>query len=320
MTHPNTIGIDISKAHLDAYRLTDGACARFDNTPAGHKVLLAWIEAGTDRGDRGEPPRIVFEATGRYHRAVEIALARAGLAAVKVNPRNAKSFARALGRLAKTDTLDAAMLARMGAALDLDPTPARSEILNQLKDLQVARAALIKDRTAATNRAQGLTQPLLRRQIAARLKQIKQQIAQIDAAINSLIKTDPALARRFAILLSIPGVGAVSAAMLLIEMPELGALNEKQVASLAGTAPRTQQSGTWSGKAYVHGGRRHVRSAIYMCALVAARHNPDLAAKYKQLLGAGKAPKQALAALMRKLVILANSLLRDDRTWQPKHA
>jgi transposase len=307
-----TIGIDISKDHLDAHRLPGDGRRRFDNTPAGHKALVRWI------GER--PARVVYEPTGPYHRKLEVALAAAQMPIVKVNPRQAKRFADAIGQLAKTDRLDAAMLARMGALLGLEPRPVRTAILNDLKDLHLAREALVKDRTAAKNRAKSITLALIKRHNAARLKQIEEQLDAIDAAILALISADPALAPRFAILVSIPGVAAVTAAMLVTEMPELGRLDPKQAAALAGLAPIARQSGQWKGKAFVQGGRRQVRQALYMPALVAMRFNPDLKTKYEKLIAAGKAPKQAITAVMRKLVVLANALLKRGEAWKTKIA
>jgi transposase len=238
----------------------------------------------------------------------------------KVNPRQARRFAEATGNLAKTDALDAAMLTRMGAVLSLEARPVPSAIINDLRDLRTARNALIKDQVAAQTRAKAITLPLLKRQNAARLKQIEAQREAVDAEINALIQGDPDLAQRFAILCSIPGIAEVSAAMLLIEMPELGSLDEKQVAALAGLAPIARQSGNWKGKSFIRGGRQQVRQGLYMPALVAIRFNADLKAKYEQLIKAGKAPKQAITAVMRKLIILANALLKKGRKWQPRVA
>lgn len=307
-----TIGIDISKDHLDAHRLPGDERRRFPNTAAGHAALIGWI--GT------VPARVVYEPTGPYHRKLEVRLAGAGMPIVKVNPCRARRFAEGLGQLAKTDRLDAAMLARMGALLLLEPRPVRNAILNELKDLHMAREALVKDRTAAKNRAKALSLALLKRHNAARLKQIESQLAAVDAAIAELIASDPVMAERFAILRSIPGIAAVTAAMLVTEMPELGLLDGKQIASLAGLAPVARQSGQWKGKAFIQAGRAHVRQALYMPALVATRFNPDLKAKYDQLTAAGKAPKQAITAVMRKLIVLANALLKKGRTWQENPA
>ena len=300
-----TIGVDISKDYLDAHRMSDGASRRFANDNQGHQAFLKWLQ-----GDR-----VVYEPTGPYHRALERRLAAAGKALVKVNPRQARRFAEATGRLAKTDRLDAAMLARMGALLELEARPVRSPILNDLKDLHMAREALVKNRTAAKNRSKNLTLAILKRHNAEQLRQIERQIAAIETEIMALIKTHPDLASRFGILVSIPGVSAITAFALLIDMPELGTLENGQAASLAGLAPVARQSGNWSRRAFIRGGRANVRQALYMPALVAMRFNPDLRAKYDRLKAAGKAPKLAITAIMRNLIVLANALLRDGRKW-----
>lgn len=210
--------------------------------------------------------------------------------------------------------MDARLLARLGVALEPAPVAATGENLLQLRELVLARRALIRDRTAIKNRGKDLTLGLLKRQNAQRLRQIETQLAAIDAAIMALIEEDEALSRRHEILLSIPGISAVTAATLVVEMPELGA---RQVASLAGLAPITRQSGTWQGRAFIRGGRAQIRRALYMPALVAARFNPDLKATFDRLTSAGKPPKVAITAVMRKLLILANALLRDERKWRP---
>ena len=221
------IGIDISKDRLDAFRLSNRQHSGFGNDKAGFKALLKWI-------GEAEGSRIVYEPTGPYHRGMEEALAKAGHALVKVNPRQARRFAEAAGTQAKTDRVDAMLLARMGLALDLPPRPVRGELMNELRELHVARLALIKDRTAAGNRAGTASISLIRRQAKARLAIIEKQLAEIDKTIATLIAADPALAERLDILISIPGIGDVTACMLLIEMPELGTLEPKQAASLAG--------------------------------------------------------------------------------------
>ena len=307
-----TIGVDISKESLEAHRMDDGASRRFANDKAGHAALIAWIG--------GDGARVVFEPTGPYHRAFERALAKAGLPLVKVNPRQARRFAEATGKLAKTDRLDAALLARMGALLGLEARPVRGDILAGLKELHIAREALVKDRTAAKNRAKALTLALLKRQNAERLKQIERQIAAIEADIMACLDADPDLVRRFTILTSIPGVARLTAFALLIEMPELGTLEAGQAASLAGLAPVARQSGRWNGHARIRGGRASLRHALYMPALVATRFNPDMATKYAHLIGAGKPAKVALTAIMRKLIVLANALLKAKRQWTPKLA
>lgn len=307
------IGIDISKDRLDAFRLSDRKHKGFGNDKAGFKNLLRWI---------GNPEglRIVYDPTGPYHRAMEEALARASHALVKVNPRQARRFAEATGTQAKTDRVDAMLLARMGLALDLPPRPVRGELMNELRELHVARLALIKDRTATGNRTDKAVIGLIRRQAKARLAIIERQLVEIDETIAARIADDPELAGRLDILTSIPGIGAVTACMLLIEMPELGTLEPKQAASLAGLAPFTRRSGKWKGKEMIRGGRATLRSAIFMPALVAIRFNAALKCKYRQLIESGKAPKVAITAVMRKLVLLANALLRDGRKWVDRPA
>ena len=264
--------------------------------------------------------RVVFEPTGPYHGALERALAKAGLPVVKVNPRQVRRFAEATGKLAKTDRLDAALLARMGALLQLEARPVHDAAMAELKQLHIAREALIKDRTAAKNRSKSITMALLKRQNAERLKQIERQIAAIDAEIETRVQKDAELAGRFKILISIPGIARLTAFILLIEMPELGSMEPGQAASLSGLAPIARQSGRWTGKAFIRGGRANVRQALYMPALVAIRFNPDLKAKYGKLIEAGKPAKVAITAIMRKLIVMANALLKAGRSWIPKTA
>lgn len=308
-----TLGVDISKATLDVHLHPGGATARFANDGKGFTALIKWLA-------RFDPARIVYEPTGAYHRAFERRLLAAGFSLAKVNPRQARRFAEAIGTNAKTDAVDAAMLARFGAMVAPRALTASSQALDEMRDLQVARRALIKDRTAAQNRAHVRDLPLLKAQAADRLKQIARQIAAIDAALRARRDADPALKARFDILVSIPGLGEVTALALLVEMPELGELDNKCAASLAGLAPMARDSGQWKGKRFIRGGRAEARRALYMPALVATRFNPDLKAKYQALIDAGKAPKLAIIAVMRKLVILANALLRKGVTWTPKLA
>jgi transposase len=303
-----TIGIDISKATLDVHRLSDGAGVQFGNDKAGFRRLRAWLK-GHDIA------RIVYEPTGPYHRDFEVALQK-DFPLAKVNPLKARRFAQSLGTKAKTDAVDARMLAMMGDAFSLVPQPQVSAIQRDLKELNVTRLALVKDRARALNRQKNLTMALLKRQAKARIRQLKSQIAEVDAAIADLLESSPGTARATEIICSIPGLSKISAAALLIEAPELGTLSKKQIASLAGLAPVTRQSGQWCGKSFIQGGRKLLRDALYMPALVAMRHNPDLKAKYTTLIAAGKPAKVALVALMRKLIILVNTLIREDRIWQ----
>jgi len=303
----DTIGIDISKDTCDIHRLSDRRHERFGNDKAGLAALRRWIGKA--------PVRVVYEATGRYHRDLEAVLGAAGHDLVKVNPTRARRFAQAVSQGAKTDRVDAAMLARMGAVLELDAKPVRSETMHEIRELHIARRALNKDRTACRNRLEAARNKVVLAQLRARLRQVDSQPEQIGTELARLVAEDPALARRQEILRSIPGIGAVTAIAMIVEMPELGTMEPKEAASLSGLAPITRESGKWKGRSKFGGGRRGVRNALYMPALVAIRHDLHLAETYRKLVDAGKPAKLAIAAIMRKLVILANALVRDDRTW-----
>ena len=305
----HTVGIDISKAHLDAHRLADGHSAQFDNDPAGFRALIDWI---------GTPVECVaYEATGPYHRDLEEALSKAKLPLAKVNPWQARRFAEATGSRAKTDAVDARKLAQMAATLDPRRTPAPSKTQRRLQELQSARDALIRQRTALLNRRQQLREPFLKQQNQTQINMFERHLRAIDRKMQQLIAADEARARKLEILTSIPGIAATTAAGLLAEMPELGALSGKAAASLAGLAAVPRESGTWQGRAFIRGGRARARRLLYMPAVAAPRWNPDLAEVYRRLRERGKPGKVALVAVMRKLIVLANTLVRQDRTWLP---
>jgi transposase len=312
-TIAQSVGVDIAKDTLDVHLHPAGSHRQFGNDNNGRAALIAWLG-----GFR--VTRIAFEPTGAYHHAFERRLAEAGLPLVKVNPRRARRFAEAIGRHAKTDAVDAAMLARFAALLEPPVRPVVSATVDAMKELHGARRALVKDRVAACNRDHTHRSALLKRHATQRLRQIERQLAAIDAALYATLAADPALQARFDILVSIPGVGQATALAVLVEMPELGTLEHRCAASLAGLAPMARDSGQRSGKRFIRGGRSHLRQALHMPALVAVRFNPTMKAKYQALRAAGKAPKVALTAIMRKLLILANALLRDGRTWSPTPA
>ena len=308
----DTIGIDISKATLDIHRLSDGKMMSFSNCPAGFKEFSKFCA-------QTSVTRVVYEATGAYHSGLERALG-ALLPLVKVNPLQARRFAQAQGVRAKTDAVDAKMLAVMGNAFVLDPDEPATKLQHDLKELRAFRSGLIKDRTRIMSRQKTQTLSIICRQSKARLAQVDKHIAEIDVEVNRLIQSSDTMARSMKILRSIPGIGAVCASTILIEMPEIGRMDRKQVASLTGVAPMTRQSGKWRGKSFIQGGRKVVRNALYMPALVAMRFNPDLKVKYQAMIKTGKPPKVALTALMRKLIELANALIKADRKWEEKRA
>lgn len=306
---PITVGVDVSKAHLDAHELPSGRAERFDNNAVGITKLSRWISPDLDC--------LVYESTGVWHRALEEALAGT-LPLACVNAARARRFAQALGQEAKTDAVDAKVLAWMGAAMDLRRVEPRSQARRDLAELKTARDALTRDRTAVLHRRDQARHSLVKRQLKLRLEQIERQIKALNAEIGKLIAADDKLSRRSEILTSIPGVAEVTAAALIAEMPELGLIDAKAAASLAGLAPVTRESGKWKGRSFIRGGRARARRALYMSALTAITYNPDMARKYQDLRARGKPAKVALTAIMRKLIVLANALLEQDRLWSPR--
>lgn len=206
----------------------------------------------------------------------------------------------------------------MGSALQLEPTVAQPDVVADLRELLMFRRGLIKDRTATRTRLKTARQGVLRRFLAQRLAQVERQIVRIDATMQALIASDAGLTERLNILVSIPGISLVSATALLADMPELGSLSGKEAAALAGLAPISRQSGQWRGQEHIQGGRQSVRQVLFMPALSAIQHNSSAKAKFEDLVQAGKRRKVAVTAVMRKLIVLANALLRDGRKWGPE--
>lgn len=304
------VGCDVSKAYLDVYVHPSGERLRVANDPPGLAGLKRWL-------GRRAVGLVVLEATGKYHRLAQRSLTAAGFAVAVVNPLRARLFAEAAGTLAKTDRVDARMLALLGQALNPRAVAPAPESLEVLTELVRARSTAIAERTALGNRLGASTDGWLKAELRRRIKLVEGHIGRLMARIEAAIAADPGLSRRRAILVSIPGHGPTVAAELLAELPELGQLSTKAAASLAGLAPWPDSSGRRDGPRHIRGGRPQPRRALYMAALSAARCNPDLAAFYKRLRQAGKPAKLALTALMRKLVVLANTLLRNDRLWTP---
>lgn len=306
----HTVGVDVSKDYLEAYWAPVGEAKRFTNDAAGLRALIAWLDPRVER--------VAYEPSGPWHRAFEDALLEAGAPLYLVNPYQVRCYARATGQRTKTDPVDARVLASMAESIkDLRPLRARSQTQKDLVELRLAREGLMRDRTALLNRRSHLRQPLLKRLNQNRLLQIERQLRSIDQATRELVESDAELARRVEILTSIPGISELTATGLITYMPELGSLTGPAAASLAGLAPITRESGSWRGHSFIQGGRPQVRRLLFMPAMVASRYNPDLSRKYRSLRAAGKAPKVALTALMRKLIVLANVLLQQDRLWTP---
>ncbi len=299
------VGMDIAKATLDLHALTTPPQSRqFANSPAGHRALLRWLQALG-------PVHVVCEASGGYERPVVLALQRSALAISVINPRQARDFARAQGRLAKTDQLDAQVLAEFGQCLRPTATSAPSAAQRQLAELVARRQQVQQLRSAEHNRLEHATHPAVRRQVQRHRRALERQLEELDAWITELVQAEPVLAHKMARLCAVRGVGQITAVVLLATMPELGALNRGQAAALAGVAPFNRDSGPRRGHRLIGGGRAVARRALYMAALVAAFTNPRFKAFYQRLIAAGKAPKVALVAVMRKLIILLNQLLKN---------
>ncbi len=306
-------GIDVSKAWLDVYLHPIGQTFRFPNSKEGIEFLCLEL-AGTDVA------LAVVEATGKLHRLAHRMLGAAGYPVAVINPLRSRKFAEALGQLAKTDKIDARLLALYGTSLSPKATPVPARILAELQELVLARQALKADETMLKNRYGTAESKVLKRLLQRQLDVCARAVKELDAAIHALLERDPCLKRRYTILTSINGIGPVVAATLAACLSELGLLPAAKIAALAGVAPFDDDSGGRRGLRRIQGGRAPVRKALYMAAVSAVRCNPDLKAFYGRLRANGKQPKLALTAVMRKLTALANTLIREDRHWTPQHA
>jgi transposase len=296
-------GIDVAKATL-VLSLQD-VCHTLENNPTGHARLLQLL------GQVGAPIHVILEATGGYESAVVRVLHAASVAVSVMLPSRVRDFARAMGLQAKTDPIDAGLLAAFGAAIQPEPTRPPSEAQRQLTELVIRRAQLVDSKVVEQNRAEHYTDRTTQRQSSKMLDFLEQQITECDRQILRQIKADEVLHARACRLQEVPGVGPVTAATLLAHMPELGTLDDGQAAALAGLAPYNCDSGPFKGTRRIRGGRKEVRCALYMAAMTAVRHDPILRVFYQRLCAAGKKPIVALTAAMRKLILLLNRLLAN---------
>jgi transposase len=306
------VGIDVSKDALDVHLLPEGTSRRFDNTTAGIAALLTWLQPLA-------PTLVVLEATGGYERPAIAALSLQGLLVSLVNPKRVRDFAGALGQRAKTDAIDAAVLAQFAQRVRPPVRPLASVESQELQALVTRRNQLIEMRTMESNRL-AMAVRAVRRSIEAILRVLEKEIGTADAELAKAIEASPAWKAKDELLQSIPGIGPVTSRTLLADLPELGTLSREQVAALVGVAPVNRDSGRWNGKRFIAGGRAAVRRVLYLGAHAAKQGNAILAAFAERLEKAGKAPKVIRIALARKLVIIANAVLRDQRPWQPKMA
>jgi transposase len=305
------VGMDVAKATLDLHVPVQPRphLRQFTNDARGQCRLVAWLQ-------KLGPLHVVCEATGGYERAAVTALQAAGITVSVVNARQVRDFARAQGRLAKTDQLDAAVLADYGRSLQPTASAVPSVAQRQLAELVARRQQVQQMRAAEHNRLEHTTHPALRRQIQRHVIALERQLKQLDTWLTELTRAEESLAQKVARLCLVVGVGRISALILLATVPELGTLNRRQAAALVGVAPFNRDSGARRGHRLIQGGRAAARRALYMAGLVAAFSNPRLKRFYQRLIAAGKAPKVALVAVMRKLIILLNHLLYDP-TFQP---
>ena len=313
MSEPQVfVGIDVSKAQLDvALRPTD-ECWHISTDEPGIATLV-------ERLRTVQPTLVVLEATGGLEVPVTGALAEADLPVVVVNPRHARDVAKATGRLAKTDTLDARGLAHFAEAVRPTPRPLPEAQAQALSALLTRRRQLVQMLTAERRRLQSALQRI-RADIQAHLAWLERRLARTDADLAAAIRSTPLWRAKDEILQSTPGVGPILSRTLVAEVPELGVLNRQEIAALIGVAPFNRDSGTLRGKRAVWGGRTHVRAVLYMSTLAAVRHNSVLKAFYERLRAVGKAPKVALTACMRKLLTILNAMLKHQTPWQENYA
>lgn len=303
------VGIDVSKAQLDVAVRPTGETWGVPHDDAGLDTVVARLQPL-------RPTMVVVEATGGWELRLAGALAGAGLPVAVINPRQARAFARATGQLAKTDRLDAQVLARFAEAVRPTPRPLPDEAAQELSALLTRRRQLVDMLTAEKNRL-GRAQGPVRAQIRTHITWLERQVTAQDTDISTLIRRSPVWRERDDLLQSAPGVGPVFSTTLMAELPELGTLSRQQIAALVGVAPLNHDSGTLRGLRTCWGGRASVRTVLYMATLVATRCNPVIKAFYHHLLAAGKRKKVALVACMRKLLTILNAMLKHRRPWCP---
>ena len=303
------VGIDVSKDRLDVAVRPSGEFFVVERNAAGLEQLIKRLKAIS--------PRIVaLEATGGFETVAAAALASAELPVVIVNPAQVRSFAKAIGQRAKTDPIDAAVIAHFAEATKPEPRPLPDEATRLLADLVARRRQIIEMIGAECQREKRVTVPRLKKSINRLLKALKKELASVDTDIDDAVRGSPAWRDKEDLLASVPGVGPTIARTLIAELPELGQLGRKQIAALTGLAPFTRQSGQWRGNSFIGGGRAPVRAVLFMGAMVAKQHNPVLKAFFDRLVAAGKPKMVALIAVARKLLTILNAILRDNRPWQ----
>ena len=304
------VGIDVCKERLDVYLHPLGERFSVANDAGGWRRLLRRLA-------KHEIELVVMEPTSKYHRAAHRHLAGVGIAVALINPHRARLFAQACGQIAKTDQIDARLLALVGERLRPDRTMPLTADEEALEELAGARSAALVERTALTNRLGTTNLAFVRRELERRLLSLDRHVSRLETRIEAMIAADAVLARQAAIIRSIPGMGPVNVLAILTGLREIGRINGKEATALAGLAPFADDSGPRQGQRRIRGGRGNLRKALYMAAVSASRCNPELRAFYQRLRANGKSAKLALIAVARKLIVLANTLVTEDRTWTP---
>ena len=307
------VGIDVSKARLDVAVFPDGIGFAVESTPAG------WAELGRRCADLAVAT-IGLEASGGYEQGVARALQEQGFTVRLLNALRVRRFAGALGKSAKNDSIDAEVIARFVASIPGRAFERPGRARDSLRAALTMRRQLSEQLVMVRNQAQGVADPLLCRLHRRHVAALQADIRLIEHRMAEIVRADTDLARHYDLMCSVPGVGPVLAFTLLAEMPELGSIDRHRIAALAGVVPYDFDSGKMKGKRCIGGGRAGVRQVLYMAAMVASRHNPDLKVVRDRLAAAGKPPKVALVAIMRKLITILNAMLRDGRPWHPAQA
>lgn len=309
MEHLCFVGIDVSKAHLDVHVRPSGESFRVGHDDAGFVTLIARLRPFT-------PTVVVLEATGGYEVTVAAALAGAGLPVAVVNPRQIRDFARATGQLAKTDALDARVIALFAEAVRPIARPLPDDQARALGGLVRRRRQLVDMLTAEQNRRRLLRDRGLQRDLEAHIAWLDDALERLEADLKALIRSTPIWRDADELLRSVPGVGPVTSCALIADLPELGHLDRRRIAALAGVAPVARDSGSFRGRRMIVGGRAHVRRSLYMATVAAIKHNPVIRVFFHRLVAAGRPGKVAVIAAMRKLLTILNAMLRDRRPWQ----
>jgi transposase len=310
---PLYLGLDVAKATVDLASEPAGLAGQFPTDSVGLAALVVQCQA--------QPVAlVVLEATGGYEAPVAAALAAAGLPVAIVNPRQVRDFARALGRLAKTDRIDAQVLALFGARLQPAPRPLAAEATQELEAVLLRRRQLLEMLHAERQRLPRARGREVRRNLRAHIRWLERSLIDTAATLEALIQASPLWRVQDRLLQSVPGVGPTLARTLLALLPELGQLDRRQIAALVGLAPLARDSGTQRGRRHCWGGRPALRTVLYMAALVAARWNPVLRSFYQRLRAGGKPAKVALVAVARKLLTILNAMMRDQRSWHHAYA